>query len=104
VNGSSTVSIVIEALMIERRVYSSLYSCGNRVTFSKEYDQCLMDLNYEECDFGKKLPLSVNGRMAVCVLGEPQSLQERASRILFSSSYRVSISKEYFLFLRVFKS
>jgi hypothetical protein len=86
VNGSSTVSTVIEALMIERRGSRNLYSSMNRVKFSKEYDQCLRDLNCEECDSGKKLPLSVNGRMAVCVLGEPQSLQERASRILFSSS------------------
>jgi hypothetical protein len=88
------VSIVKEALMIERRGSSSLYSSGNRVKFSKEYEQCLRDLNCEECDFGQKRPLSVNGKMAVCVLGEPQSLQERGSRILFISLHRVSISKE----------
>jgi hypothetical protein len=98
------VSTVIEALMIERRGSRNLYSSMNRVKFSKEYDQCLRDLNCEECDSGKKLPLSVNGRMAVCVLGEPQSLQERGCKVLFNSSHRARDSKEYCLSLRVLNS
>jgi hypothetical protein len=42
-------------------------------------------LKCEEHHFGATLPLSMKRRITVCLVGEPQKLQERGSSTLFSS-------------------
>jgi hypothetical protein len=46
---------------------------------------CIRVLKCEEHHFGTKLPLSMNGRITVCPVGDPQRLQERGSSTFFSS-------------------
>jgi hypothetical protein len=55
------------------------------VKFLKEYYLSLKVLKCEEHHVGEKLPLSRNGRITVCPVGETQRLQERGSSSLFRS-------------------
>jgi hypothetical protein len=91
VNGRSTVSLVIEPLIIKARGSSTLLSRGGGVEWTfKRNTACVSGFKCEEHHFGVKLSLSKNGRITVCPVGEPQRLQERGSSTLFSSVNCVS--------------
>jgi hypothetical protein len=40
---------------------------------------------FEDQHFGAKLPISLKGRITVCLVGEPQQLLERGFSTMFSS-------------------
>jgi hypothetical protein len=102
-NGRISESLLRKCLRVEARGSSNLCNSVSRVKFLKEDHLPLRVWKCEELPFAAKLPVSMKGRITGCLVGEPQSLQERCSSTLFSSFNWFSLQKGHCLSVRVWQ-